>query len=91
LGRKQSVKGDEVLADYGAGETLTQLGIAADVEWVWVRRLLRLCALLSLVSVSLNTTRTFERYEFLFYVTFVCDIMVTVLFTIEMIVKMYIR
>ena len=35
LGRKQSVKGDEVLADYGAGESLTQLGISADVEWVW--------------------------------------------------------
>lgn len=34
LGRKQSVKGDEILADYGAGESLTQLGIAADVEWV---------------------------------------------------------
>ncbi|KAF8767850.1 Sodium leak channel non-selective protein like [Argiope bruennichi] len=50
LGRKQSMKGDEVLADYGAGETLTQLGISGDVEWLWVRRLLRLCALLSLVS-----------------------------------------
>lgn len=34
LGRKQSMKGDEVLADYGAGETLTQLGISGDVEWV---------------------------------------------------------
>ncbi|GFS85124.1 sodium leak channel non-selective protein [Nephila pilipes] len=91
LGRKQSMKGDEILADYGAGETLTQLGISGDVEWLWVRRLLRLCALLSLVSVSLNTTRTFERYEYLFYATFVCDIIVTILFTIEMIVKMYIR
>lgn len=56
-----------------------------------MRRLLRMCALISLVSVSLNTTRTFERYEYLFYVTFVCDIVVTVLFTIEMIMKMYIR
>ncbi|GFR30119.1 sodium leak channel non-selective protein [Trichonephila clavata] len=91
LGRKQSMKGDEVLADYGAGETLTQLGISGDMEWLWVRRLLRLCALLSLVSVSLNTTRTFERYEYLFYATFVCDIIVTILFTIEMIVKMTIR
>lgn len=34
LGRKQSMKGDEILADYGAGETLTQLGISGDVEWV---------------------------------------------------------
>ncbi|GIX69027.1 hypothetical protein CEXT_677412 [Caerostris extrusa] len=91
LGRKQSMRGDEVLADYGAGETLTQLGISGDVEWLWVRRLLRLCALLSLVSVSLNTTRTFERCEYLFYATFVIDIIVTILFTIEMIVKMYIR
>ncbi|CAL1267568.1 unnamed protein product [Larinioides sclopetarius] len=33
LGRKQSMKGDEVLADYGAGETLTQLGISGDVDW----------------------------------------------------------
>ncbi|GBN65043.1 Sodium leak channel non-selective protein [Araneus ventricosus] len=91
LGRKQSMKGDEVLADYGAGETLTQLGISGDVEWLWVRRLLRLFALLSLVSVSLNTTRTFERYEYLFYATFIVDTIVTILFTIEMIVKMYIR
>ncbi|EEC06683.1 voltage-gated ion channel, putative, partial [Ixodes scapularis] len=57
----------------------------------WVRRVLRLCALLSLVSVSLNTTRTFEKHPPLMAVTFAWDIFATLLFTAEMIAKMHIR
>lgn len=92
LGRKQSLKGGEpFLADYGPEESLNE---SADIEWVnklWVRRLMRLCALVSLASVSLNTPKTFERHPSLQYITFVSDTAVTILFTAEMIAKMHIR
>ncbi|XP_075538386.1 sodium leak channel non-selective protein na [Dermacentor variabilis] len=91
LARKQSVRGEPILADYGPDESLNE---NADIEWVnkvWVRRVLRMCALLSLVSVSLNTTRTFEKHPPLVYVTFFWDIFATLLFTAEMIAKMHIR
>lgn len=91
LGRKQSLKGEPVLADYGPDENLNE---SADVEWVnliWVRRLMRGCALVSLLSVSMNTPKTFEKYASLQYITFCCDLFVTFLFTAEMIAKMHIR
>ncbi|KAK2586704.1 hypothetical protein KPH14_011742 [Odynerus spinipes] len=91
LGRKQSLKGEPVLADYGPEESLNE---SADIEWVnklWVRRLMRSCALLSLASVCLNTPKTFEKIPPLQYITFVCDLVVTFLFTAEMIAKMHIR
>lgn len=52
---------------------------------------MRLCALVSLASVSLNTPKTFERQPALQYITFICDTSVTLLFTAEMIAKMHIR
>jgi hypothetical protein len=58
---------------------------------LWVRRLMRFCALVSLLSVSLNTPKTFEKYPPLQYVTFCSDLIVTFLFTAEMIAKMHIR
>lgn len=91
LGRKQSLKGEPVLADYGPEESLNE---SADIEWVnklWVRRILRLCALLSLMSVSLNTPKSFEKYPSLQTITFAVDCSVTLLFTAEMIAKMHIR
>ncbi|XP_039764924.1 sodium leak channel non-selective protein isoform X4 [Pararge aegeria] len=91
LGRKQSLKGEPVLADYGPEESLNE---SADIEWVnklWVRRILRFCALLSLMSVSLNTPKSFEKYPYLQTVTFAVDCCVTLLFTAEMIAKMHIR
>ncbi|KOB72628.1 Voltage-gated ion channel, partial [Operophtera brumata] len=91
LGRKQSLKGEQVLADYGPEESLNE---SADIEWVnklWVRRILRLCALLSLLSVSLNTPKSFEKYPYLQTITFTVDCSVTLLFTAEMIAKMHIR
>jgi hypothetical protein len=56
-----------------------------------VRRLLRICAFLSMISVSLNTPATFMFYPTLCYVTFVIDTVITILFTAEMIAKMQIR
>lgn len=92
LGRKQSLKGIEpILADYGPEESLNE---SADIEWVnklWVRRLMRFCALVSLTSVSLNTPKTFERYPPLQYITLASDSTVAFLFTAEMIAKMHIR
>lgn len=52
---------------------------------------MRFCALVSLASVCLNTPKTFEKVPPLQYVTFVCDLVVTFLFTAEMIAKMHIR
>ncbi|VEN39964.1 unnamed protein product [Callosobruchus maculatus] len=91
LGRKQSLKGEPVLADYGPDEAFNE---SADTEWVnkrWVRRLMRTCALLSLASVSCNTPKTFEKFTFLQLTTFIVDSVVTILFTAEMIAKMHIR
>ena len=52
---------------------------------------MRFCALVSLASVCLNTPKTFEKVPPLQYVTFICDLVVTFLFTAEMIAKMHIR
>lgn len=52
---------------------------------------MRLCALVSLFSVCLNTPKTFERYPPLKYFTFFCDITVGVLFLTEMIAKITVR
>lgn len=52
---------------------------------------MRMCALLSLASVSLNTPKTFEILPILQYITFIVDTSVTILFTAEMIAKMHSR
>lgn len=52
---------------------------------------MRLCALLSLTSVSMNTPKTFERNSIFIYITYTADLIVTILFTAEMIAKMHIR
>lgn len=52
---------------------------------------MRLCALVSLLSVCLNTPKTFERYPPLKYITLVCDSLVALLYTAEMITKITIR
>ena len=93
LTRKQSVRpGDHLLfTDYGPDENLND---NADIEWVnktWVRRALRVCAFLSIISVSMNTPKTFDIHPKLRYVTFIIDLFVTLLFTAEMIAKMHIR
>lgn len=92
LTRKQSVRGENAaMADFGPDENLNE---NTDIEWVnkmLVRRILRGCALLSLISVSMNTPRTFDLYSFLMYVTFTIDLIVTFMFSAEMIAKMHIR
>lgn len=93
--RKQSLlvpaPGEATLADYGPDDTVYE---KSDVEWVsllWVRRLFRFCALLSLVSVSANTPETFKLTPWLIYATLGIDSAVTLLYTIEMLAKIHIR
>ncbi|XP_021355108.1 sodium leak channel non-selective protein-like isoform X2 [Mizuhopecten yessoensis] len=91
VNRKTSFKDSHPLADYGPDENLND---NIDIDWVnktWVRRLLRLCALISIMSVSMNTPKTFAYYKELEYFTFAFDLIVTFLFTAEMIAKMHIR
>ncbi|XP_046577854.1 LOW QUALITY PROTEIN: sodium leak channel non-selective protein-like [Haliotis rubra] len=91
VNRKTSFKNGMSMADYGPDENLND---NADIEWVnktWTRRLLRGCALLSMISVSMNTPKTFEKLPALMYVTFSIDMVITFLFTAEMIAKMHIR
>lgn len=52
---------------------------------------MRACALISLLSVCLNTPKTFEKVPQLQFTTFIIDLIVTFLFTAEMIAKMHIR
>lgn len=79
------------MADYGPDENLND---NADIDWVnkaFVRRLLRVCALVSILSVSMNTPTTFREIKELMYLTFIFDLIVTFLFSAEMIAKMHIR
>ncbi|KAL4219841.1 hypothetical protein ACF0H5_020252 [Mactra antiquata] len=91
VNRKTSFRENLPLSDYGPDENLND---NADIDWVnkdWVRRLFRGCALFSVMSVSMNTPATFKHAPALEYVTFVLDLVVTFLFTAEMIAKMHIR
>ncbi|KAK7076030.1 hypothetical protein SK128_019151 [Halocaridina rubra] len=91
LGRKQSLRGEPILADYGPEETLNE---SSEIEWVnktWVRWILQVCSLVSLVSVSANTPRSKELFPSLRYMTFCSDLIITFLFTAEMIAKMQAR
>ena len=91
VNRKTSFRDNLPLSDYGPDENLND---NADIDWVnkeWVRRLLRACALVSLMSVSMNTPKTFQDIPALEYITFSLDLIVTFLFTAEMIAKMHIR
>lgn len=57
----------------------------------WVHSLLRICAIISVISVCMNTPKTFEHYPPLQYVTFALDTLLMFLYTAEMIAKMHIR
>ncbi|XP_065924032.1 sodium leak channel NALCN isoform X6 [Magallana gigas] len=91
VNRKTSFKDSHPLSDFGPDENLND---NADIDWVnksWVRGLLRFCAFVSLVSVSLNTPEMFAISIHLMYVTFIFDLIVTFLFSAEMLAKMHIR
>ncbi|XP_060785507.1 sodium leak channel non-selective protein isoform X3 [Neoarius graeffei] len=92
LKRKQSSRVEaQPMTDFGPDETLTD---SADILWInkaWVHSLLRACAIISVISVCMNTPKTFEHYPPLQYVTFTLDTLLMFLYTAEMIAKMHIR
>ncbi|XP_048095984.1 sodium leak channel non-selective protein [Alosa alosa] len=92
LKRKQSSRVEaQPMTDFGPDETLTD---SADILWInkaWVHSLLRACAIISVISVCMNTPMTFEHYPPLQYVTFTLDTLLMFLYSAEMIAKMHIR
>lgn len=56
-----------------------------------VRHFMRMCSVASLISVCANTSRTFSWYPTLMLITFIVDIITGVVFTIEMVFKIYSR
>nr|XP_014343626.1 PREDICTED: sodium leak channel non-selective protein [Latimeria chalumnae] len=92
LKRKQSSRVEaQPVTDFGPDETLAD---NADILWInkpWVHSLLRVCAIISVISVCMNTPKTFEHYPPLQYVTFALDTLLMFLYTAEMIAKMHIR
>ncbi|KAK4471531.1 hypothetical protein MN116_004951 [Schistosoma mekongi] len=67
---------------------------SASKEWVytrWAKIMFRTAAMISLASVSMNTPDTFKQVPVLMYITFILDLLVALLFTMEMISKMYIE
>nr|XP_019956322.1 PREDICTED: sodium leak channel non-selective protein isoform X2 [Paralichthys olivaceus] len=92
LKRKQSSRVEaQPITDFGPDETLAD---SADIFWInkpWVHSLLRACAIISVISVCMNTPKTFEHYPPLQYVTFTLDTLLMFLYTAEMIAKMHIR
>ncbi|XP_072434162.1 sodium leak channel NALCN isoform X3 [Chiloscyllium punctatum] len=92
LKRKQSSRVEsQPVTDFGPDEMLTD---NADILWInkpWVHSLLRVCAIISVISVCMNTPKTFQHYPPLQYVTFALDTLLMFLYTSEMIAKMHIR
>ncbi|KAJ8012504.1 hypothetical protein DPEC_G00043510 [Dallia pectoralis] len=92
LKRKQSSRVEaQAMTDFGPDETLAD---STDIVWInkpWVHSLLRACAIISVISVCMNTPKTFEHYPPLQYVTFTLDMLLMFLYTAEMIAKMHIR
>ncbi|XP_032878993.1 sodium leak channel non-selective protein isoform X2 [Amblyraja radiata] len=92
LKRKQSSRVEvQPVTDFGPDEMLTD---NADILWInkpWVHSLLRVCAIISVISVCMNTPKTFEHYPPLQHVTFALDTLLMFLYSSEMIAKMHIR
>ncbi|OON23196.1 transporter, cation channel family protein [Opisthorchis viverrini] len=63
-------------------------------EWIysrWAKIIMRVAALVSLISVSMNTPATFKEVPSLMYVTLILDCAVALVFTVEMVSKMFIE
>lgn len=56
-----------------------------------VRHFMRICSVASLLSVCANTSRTFSWYPTLMLITFIVDIITGIVFTIEIVFKIYSR
>lgn len=103
LGRKQSIKiGDTTMIEATAGPNSgvnnnePTAGATTDTGIAWfnktsVRHFMRICSVASLISVCANTSKTFSWYPTLMLITFIVDIVTGIVFTIEMVFKIYSR
>lgn len=103
LARKQSIKvGDTTMIDAGAtneataATTISELAHSNHTGNAWfkktsVRHFIRICSIASLLSVCANTSKTFHWYPTLMLITFIVDIITGVVFTLEIVFKIYSR
>ena len=65
-----------------------------NLEWInkeWVQRVVRTCAAFSFISICANTPETFKNYKIVMFLTYVIDMISTLVFTIEMLAKIKIK
>jgi hypothetical protein len=65
-----------------------------NMEWIqkpWIQRLVRFCALCSFISICANTPETIKSYNIVLIFTYVVDVIVSTVFTIEMVSKIKIN
>jgi hypothetical protein len=65
-----------------------------NLEWIYkpfMQRIIRICGMISFVSICANTPETFNKYKHVKYATYASDVVTTLVFTIEMIAKIKIR
>jgi len=65
-----------------------------NLEWInkeWIQRIVRICALFSFISICANTPETFKNYKIVMILTYVSDLISTLVFTIEMLAKIKIK
>jgi hypothetical protein len=65
-----------------------------NLEWIykpWVQGIVRTCAFCSFLSICANTPETFKKYPTVMVVSYVIDLISTLVLTIEMIAKIKIR
>jgi hypothetical protein len=65
-----------------------------NLEWInkeWIQRIVRICALFSFISICANTPETFKNYKIVMILTYVTDLISTLVFTIEMLAKIKIK
>lgn len=79
--------GDYLLSNESSSIAHKASGIAWFMDKSSVRHFMRICSVLSLISVCANTSRTFSWLPTLMFVTFIVDILTGVVFSFEMMFK----
>jgi hypothetical protein len=83
------VNGPPATSQYDDG-----LGNPMNLEWIYkpfIQRIVRICGLISFISICANTPETFNKYKMAKYFTYASDLVTTLVFTVEMIAKIKIR
>lgn len=64
------------------------------LQWInkkWIDRIISICAFCSFISICANTPETFKLHESVKYFTYFTDLLCTIVFILEMIIKIKIR